>query len=397
MKTSTSFLATLLFTGAVFFFSSCKDKNDPDGVDPGPIQLDCDHFKTAQTLTDDPERAVDYYVNCVMDVEAAIVVGAGVVIEFAQDAGINVTETGSFNASGTAASRISFTGENKDVGSWKGILFNSNDTNNRLQYVNISHAGGAAFNTNNDIASVIIWADTKLEIDHCTISEGGNYGVSAIYTNSNWNISESTISSCNNAPAIFLAPYLASFDGSNEFAGNANDYLLIDLATQSITSDLAWKKSSVPYQVTSTFSFFNELTIDNSTVTMEPGVSVAFEDGTGMMVEDDATLIANGTSSEPINFTGVTETAGSWTSIYFNANASTNNAISNATISYAGAELDGENSGVLMRVNPVLSLENIIFNDIAGCSVFNKDVALNPNLNSSNLTHNNTLGTLCHE
>lgn len=393
MKLKQSLLGLIFICTGAFLANSCKKD---DGINLDPIELDCDHFKTGQTLTDDPDRDVDYLITCVMDVEADIVVKAGVVIQFAENAGINVTETGSFNAVGTSDNRVRLEGSSSEKGFWKGILFNSNSPNNLLKHVVVNHAGGSSFNTNDDKAAVIIWADAQLDIQNCNIGNSANYGISAIYTNSNWSISSTRIQQCDKAPAVFLPPYLASFDGSNNFNGNPENYLLVDLGTEPVTSSLTWRKGTIPYRITSTFSLFKELTVENAILNIEPGTEIQFEDNTGLWIDETASLMAKGTASEPITFRGVNQTAGSWTAIYFDGNT-TQSEISHATVSHAGQTLDYENSGILMRINPPLTLSNITFNDISGCSVFNKDVALNPNLTTSNLTHNNTAGSLCHE
>lgn len=393
MKVTNFNLICLLLIGGLMFVSCKKEVVDPI---TGPETLGCDDFKSARTLVDNPDEPVDYYIDCVMDVEAAITVQPGVVIEFGPEAGINVTTTGSFNARGTAASHITFRGSNPVKGHWKGILFNSASSSNALHHLNLQHAGSSTFNTNGDVAAVIIWAQTKLDLQHLSISQSGNHGISAIYTQSDWSISNSRISTCDNAPAVFLAPYIPAFDGSNDFTGNAKDYLLIDLATEAVNASFTWRKSSVPWRVTSTYSNFLELRIATGTVTIEPGVAVAFEQGLGMLVDEDATLIARGTPTERIRFTGATSTAGAWSSIYFDANTSAANEISYADIEYAGATQDGENCGVLMRVDPILKLDNVAFSNIAGCSIFNMSTSANPNLSSSNLSHNNTGGTICN-
>lgn len=390
-------LSCLVILSVMALFVGCKDKGDDPQLDTLPIELSCDAFKTDMTLTDNPDRPVDYYIPCVMDVEANIVVNPGVVIEFGDEAGINVTNTGSFSAVGTSSANISMMGGRKAKGVWKGILFNSSSSNNRLHYVNIAHAGSSTFNTNNDIASVIIWADTKLDIQNCNINNGGKYGLSAIYTNSNWSIRNSQITACNDAPAIFLAPYLAALDGSNDFQGNAKNFLMIDLATQFITSSLTWKKANVPYRITPTYAFFNELTIDNGTVTIEPGTQIYFEPGTGLWVDENAALVAVGTATDSITFTGVNPVAGSWSAIYFDGNTTTNSQLKFVKIQYAGATLDFEKSGVLMRIDPTLSITDATFRDIGGCSIYNKSSNLNPNLTSADLIHINTTGTLCSD
>lgn len=394
MNPNLSLLSLLCLLSFASIFSSCK--KDKDGPETDPITLDCDYFESAQTLTDDPDRPIDYIVTCVMNVDADVKVMPGVVIEFAEEAGIYVRETGSFNAVGTSNAPVTLTGTSKSTGWWKGVLFDSDKSSNQLQYVNLSYAGSSTFNTNNDIASVIVWADSRVEIGNCNILNSGNFGISAIYTNSNWSISNSRISASNNAPVTFLAPYLSSFDGSNDFAGNSKDYLLLDLATQSINSNLTWKKANVPYRITSTYSQFHELLIENGTLTMEAGVEVMMEAATGIWVDENANLIANGSASEPISFSGVDLAPGSWTSIYFDANVASSS-LSHVNISHAGAELDFDNAGILMRVNPPLTLDNVVFSDILACSIFNKDVIDNPNLTATNLIHNNTNGTICHQ
>ena len=167
--------------------------------------------------------------------------------------------------------------------------------------------------------------------------------------------------------------------------------------TQAISSSLTWSKANIPYQVTSTYSFFLELDIEDGTVTIEPGTEIFFEDGTGILVRSGGALVANGTASEPITFSGVNQVPGAWTAIYFSNPSTVNNQISHARIQYAGAEIDGERGGIVMRTAPTLRLENLAFSDINGCSTFHKDIALNANLTYSNLTHSNTAGEHCHQ
>lgn len=395
MTARNSFFLLLLLSFTCLGFASCKE--DPDDPQKEPIVLNCDDFQTAMTLADDPDLPVDYIINCVMDVAANVTVNPGVVIEFGADAGINVTANGAFKAVGTSAAPITMRGQGGTTGSWKGLLFNSSSANNQLDNVILRHAGSSTFNTNNDTAAVVIWADAQLSIRNCEISNSGNFGVSAIYTNSNWSISNTRITSCVDAPVTFLAPYLASFDGSNDFSGNSKNYLLLDLATQSIQNSLTWRKSNVPYRITSTYSLFHELLIEGGTLTIEAGTDIQMEDGNGIWVDENAALVAVGTAQEKITFSGTSGTPGGWSAIYFDANTTTNNELRHVNISDAGATLDGENTGILMRVNPTLTLDNITFSEITGCSIFNMDVIDNPNLTFSNLTHSNTNGNICHQ
>lgn len=390
-------LLALLFMCATFWGACQKDDDTPDPADTSPIQLNCDDFKSAMTLEDDPDRPVDYTVTCLMDIEAPITIQPGVVVQFEADAGWYVRNNGSLRAVGTDGARIELTGTASTPGAWKGLLFDSEESRNQLSYVDIRYAGGGAFNSNGDLAALVLWNATSLALDHISIQQSASKGISAIYGAANWSLTQSRITGCADAPVVCLLNYLSVFDNTNDFTGNAADHILLDLATNSLTTDLTWKKSSVPYRVTSTFNLFTELTLENADVVIEAGTQIQMEDGTGLRVDRNSSLQALGTADAPIQFSGVTPSAGAWSAIYFDANATLSNELRHVNIRHAGAELDNEKSAVLMRVNPTLRLDHVNFTDIDGCSIYNKDVQLNPNLTTSNLTHTNTTGEFCND
>ena len=103
---------------------------------------------------------------------------------------------------------------------------------------------------------------------------------------------------------------------SKDKAGNQQSQNYI-LAThleigQVISCDTAWTKENSPYIITG-----NVLVPSGVTLTIEPGVAVKFESGTGMQI--DGELVARGTEAEPIVFTSNPPFAGpgSWCNILF--------------------------------------------------------------------------------
>ena len=58
---------------------------------------------------------------------------------------------------------------------------------------------------------------------------------------------------------------------------------------------------------------------------------------------------------------------------------------------------DNGQAGVLMWGNPKLTLEDVTFENIDGCSVLNFNNPENPNLTTNNLIHLNTVGEICGE
>ncbi|MBF6608819.1 MAG: hypothetical protein ITG00_08790, partial [Flavobacterium sp.] len=123
-------LRSSLFLGvSIGMFMSCSDDEsvpeDPVQTDPA-ITLDCNYFNEDRILTDNPNAAVDYIIDCVMRVSADIIIEPGVVIEFGQNAGIEIDDFNvpyaSLSAEGTAAKPIVFRGAVSGAGYWRGLL-----------------------------------------------------------------------------------------------------------------------------------------------------------------------------------------------------------------------------------------------------------------------------------
>jgi hypothetical protein len=98
----------------------------------------------------------------------------------------------------------------------------------------------------------------------------------------------------------------------------------------SITSDRTLTPDN-SYLVTSTFCVQN-----SSTLTIEAGVTIEFESGTGLKVcGDGSAIVATGTASNGILMTGTTEQQGFWQGVGINS-SNQNNELSGVTIEYAG-------------------------------------------------------------
>jgi len=391
----------------LFSQTSCEKCNDcscdstlPEcAVDETPETLSCDAFTTAMTLTNNPDKPVDYYIDCVMEANAAITIEAGVVIEFADDAGIQVNETGTLSINGTASEKVILRGKNQVTGAWKGLLYDSPNTQNQITHTEIHHAGGSTFNSNGDQAAIIIWSDTKLDMDNILIQNSGMYGISAIYTNSAWTLANSEITQNNDAPIVLLPSYMGNLDVTTTYTNNTNDYIEVEINTDDIRSNTTWRQLNVPYRVVSNTSFFDFLTIAEGTVTVTEPITIEFSAGTGLYIDDDGTLDLNATGNGA-TFTGVDKTAGSWKCVYFQFTQG-NNRLKNLTIEHAGNTYDGDNTAIGMWGDARLTLDNIRFNDIMGCAITdNNNSAASPNPNfmdANNHTYTNVSGNnMCY-
>lgn len=382
---------------SIILVSSCeKETLNPENKNP--IVLDASFFDKEQTLSHTEGKTVDYTISELINLEKPLIINDGTIIEFGADAGFNVEQTGSINIQGTRSSRAVLTGKSKTNGYWRGILFNTNSSQNKLHFVDIDYAGSTSFNSNGDQASVIVWGDAKLSVLSSSITSSGANGISAVYSNSKLTISDTKITSCKEVPLVLNVDYIESLDGSNDFEGNNKDYinLKINLSGE-IEEDVTLYKENIPYRLSPYNNSFSNLVVSKGTLTIEAGVTFLFEESTGLYVKETGALKAIGTATNKIIFEGVNKDKGSWKGIYFRSTQSTQNMIKHASVYYAGADFNGLNGGVLMAIDPKVTLDNIEFNNIDGCAVFNDDTQDNPNLTSSNLTESNTNGLICHE
>ena len=188
-------------TGLGLETGECEDEEDGD--EPAEV-LDCAALQEGATLTDDPERKVDYQIDCVATINGALAIEPGVVIAFAEDAGLKVDGTGVIEAIGDECDPIRLIGLDPTPGSWKGLLVQNDElVDNLLEHVEIRHAGGSAFNSNGDLGAIVLWAESALTLRDATISDSASYGINATYSASELSVEgESRITGSALAPAL---------------------------------------------------------------------------------------------------------------------------------------------------------------------------------------------------
>ncbi|MCP4442461.1 MAG: hypothetical protein GY810_26445, partial [Aureispira sp.] len=350
-------LGILLLLGYTLTQSACKKEDDPVVLDP--TVLDCDYFKQARVLTAD-DRPVHYRIDCQMEASADITIEAGVVIVFSDGAGIEVSENGSLSINGTATQNVKLT--RLEGTAWKGLLYNSDDSKNKIEHCEISYAGSSSFNSNGDKAAVTVWADAKLTMNHVAIKNSSAYGLSAVYTNSNFTINNTQITDCANAPVVILPSYMGKMNTSNTHASNTNNYVEVQINTDEIKESMAWAMLDVPYRVTSNYNDFDFLKIAKGVVQVTEAIQIEFDAGTGLFIGSDGGLDLSSTTDKAL-FTGVTKQAGSWKTVYFQFTQAANR-LDNLVIEYAGNTYDGSQQAIGLWDNPKLSLSNVEFKNI---------------------------------
>lgn len=374
--------AILATTIASLSFTSCESDEPSIIIEKEPIVLACDYFKEDRVLVNDPDRPVDYIITCVMKVNGTdIKIEPGVVIEFEQDAGIeidgfNVTKA-SLSAVGTSDKPIIFRGVKKEAGYWKGLFFNSSSPNNKLIHARVEDAGGTRFNSNGDLGAVHVYAGGKLTMENTHATNSKSYGLNAVYGNADITLNNNKFTR-NNAPAIIAPPYLNAMNATNDYKGNISDFVEVRPYTHDIKNNSTWHKINVPYRVlTGSVKFLRVQAL----LTIQPGVNVEWGSEMELYIhEDGGGLKAVGTSAEPIIFTGQTKTAKSWKGISVYSKYAANE-IAHMEIHHSG--LDAPKGNVWLWYESFLNIHDVKFKTIDGCGINYRVLsgkADNPNL-----------------
>ena len=320
---------------------------------------------TGETLTlVDRNDHVDYIIDCTYVVEGSLIVEKNVTIEFGTDAGINV-DGGSIQLKGEEKTPIILTGIDKSKGAWKGVIVDSNDVKNEINYTHIDYAGGEAFNSNGDKGAVIIWADSKLKIKNSTITNSETYGINARYGGDELDLKNNTITSCD-APMYIAATYPDTISGG-KYIGNNTDAIIV--SSEFIAHDATWNDLGVPYHIIDRLDV-----IEGGKLTVNPGVTMAF----GLDVKffiNEGSLIVKGTEDNLITFRAINKVKGGWRGIYFDS-PSPLNEIAFANIEYAS---NPQQAGAIYTwYDTVLNVHNVNFNHIQRDAIHIKKFAADP-------------------
>ncbi len=288
---------------------------------------------------------VTYIVTDEIDIEATLTIEPGTIVEFENGTGFEIREAGALNAEGTAEDSILFTATDEQPGWWNGIFVrDSENLNNVFDYVTVEYGGGEEYTgsgSGNVVVARTLSGDASISITNSTLRHSGSDG---LWLRSNAELPEfinNSFTDNSESPVNIGSHQVHILDTGSSFTGNGNDYIHIrgdyDIEDENIT----WNNLDVPYHITS-----GRIEVFDITMTIEPGTTLEFDNGTGLEFRSDAGLIADGSESEPILFTGSDEQPGWWDGIFLRSTTNLNNVLNHVTVEYAGGEeYTGSGSG----------------------------------------------------
>ncbi|MBD3275759.1 MAG: hypothetical protein GF372_10625 [Candidatus Marinimicrobia bacterium] len=261
--------------------------------------------RTLVDVIEDPTLP-DYRIESDIDISAVLTIDPGVVIHADEENTIKVVTGGVFIANGTATDSIEITSSN-EAGNihWGGLLVESTDARNKLEYVTLNYGGAADLfwlygSFNSDLFSTIGIDGGKLSVINSTISNSTEFG---LVINSRNDGSLETFSDNrfvdNGASAIMMpADQLNNLDPNTEFAGNVRNSVRVFESTLENGDNQTWQNlnDDATYYVTGDVTVNSELTI-SSGAEFEFGLDVF------LTIGEQGALFANGTDTERIIFT----------------------------------------------------------------------------------------------
>ncbi|SMG50765.1 hypothetical protein SAMN05661096_03732 [Marivirga sericea] len=303
-------------------------------VSPVIINSNITEDTTWEDIYEDPSLP-DYRVTNAISVnsEVTLTIEPGVVIEFESDRGLQVN--GALISDGSESSKIVFTGTTKEKGFWKGIAIYSPNINNLLNHTIVEYAGSSEFGFGVPKVNVGVENGDKLKVTNSTFSNGAGYGLFFENGSDIEDFSGNTFSDNDGFPLGLPINNVGELDIASTFSDNGDNEVAVFGSTLNQTNEIEWKN----FEDNTSFRALGNLTV-NSGLLISEGTTISFASDVGLEVSGDGYLIAKGTETEKITFTGVIEEAGFWKGIVI-YNNNINNELDHTIVSYGGSTAFG--------------------------------------------------------
>lgn len=260
--------------------------------------------------------------------DATLTLQPGVRIVFEQDYKMSVD--GKLYAVGTEDNPIVFTGAESTRGFWAGLrIYNSNSTDNQLEYVTIEYGG--SYYDGNLLLTGSSSNPTRVSINNCTFRQSSQYGLVSSGTVMIDGFENNLLTANQAGAASMQADHIGFLKNTSSFTGNDLDRLLIP--SGDVTTAASWPGIDAFYTLDTDVNVYAALTIEQNAV-------LEFEAGHTFQVEPDGSLAVSGTSEAPVFFTGVETTPGYWGGLrIYNSNTS-DNVLNHGVFEYGGGYHD---------------------------------------------------------
>lgn len=370
--------------------SSTYTGNGEDYVKVWASSLGEDYSGTWDAI-DVPYRLVGTSVSEELSISGDLTVASGAIVAVEQDLGITVYRGGSLAAIGEreAGDLTLFAGTPRapQRGFWRGITFEETENpRNELSGVTVADAGAFPGRFAEVAAGVSLVRGASVTMTDSRLIYNDGYG---LYLDHDASGTVSGNNFENNAGLAYAHATAAHLvDGSNSAdRQEPNDDEAIVVRAGTITDDVSWGHTSIPYRVVENRTSGTLTVSDQGSLELMPGLTVEFTQDTALRADDAAALTADASSNPPITFTGTQEQAGHWGGIFYVGTGNQDNVLDNCTIEYGGAynapfSNDPANVAV-MRQGGSATIQNCTIRGSGGAGMVREETATWTTANNS--------------
>jgi len=299
---------------------------------------------------------------------------------------------GGIIAVGTSSAPITFSSAaaSPNPGDWKKIaVYTQTVSTTRFAYCTFEYGGEAS----SDAGEVYLRDNQVVGIDNCTIRYSGDHGVVCNGGAGFSSFTNNTVASSAKYPIDIYPNYVGTIGSGNTLTGNTNDAVCLEGGTVDLSA--TWAYLGVPYYVN------NDVNIGGATgpvVTIAPGTTlkmaanVEFSCGSA----EPGAILADGTSGQ-ITFTSaaVPPGPGNWKGVSFYSFATSQCALKNCKVEYAGNGSPGGN--ILIRdAMPEVTGDSIGYSSTYGIYLDGATYPDPDTLQAHNTFYNNANGDIYH-
>lgn len=320
--------------------------------------------------------AVDYVIQCAISItnDAVLTIAPGVIIQFeGEESGLFTSDGGGLKAIGTEDNPIRLMGSSEQKGIWQGVYFASTHPENRLEYVEVMHAGRTASAQSNVKGAVQLTRgdESRASIINCTIQDNDGYGVFATEGSNLEAFTGNVISANELSPVGLYFSQLPVLDATSTYSPD-NGQAYIEVKNDIFDADGTMHRLEVPFRFVDNSRYYVE-----GALTIQAGTMLEFASGAALRLGDQSTdcglttasLNAVGTEESPITFKGIAEGSGSWLGIGINS-SSPDNQLIYCNISGGGAgkifNTDHENANVVLQCESRVIIQNSTISESGG-------------------------------
>jgi len=327
---------------------------DSDSTYAGNNGEDHIHVVDAEVQTDATWSATDapFFFTDTTQVYAGVTVEPGFHATFEEGGGIAIKESGgSMDIDASDRDTVVFEGAEDEAGHWKMLEFESDDSDNLLDNVEVRNGGY------DDWPGVLVREDAGVSIAQSTFANNQTWGLAV---ESGANVRSLLVNEFldnGDAGLRISAKEIDALDGRSTFSGNEHQYIQVNDA--SVQNDAIWTPEDVPF-------FFDDTSLIEARVTVEPGFHATIEEDGGIAVkENTGTLIADASGGDEITFEGATQQAGHWRTLEFESDDS-DNLLDNVVVAHAGYD---DWAAVLVRDTARATVRNSTIRDNADVGI----------------------------